>query len=126
MPSFSRGSDVLTLVKAPKVLARFDEGGPDRVTVDSLAGTPIVSEFVNGQARRRLRLRLELLTATEAATLRDILDGTGPLEVDLGGGAPTVTAAVVSSKVEAIIGDYPETAPAGLRYHRAELELAIL
>jgi hypothetical protein len=126
MASITRGSDVLTLTKAPKVLGRYNEGGPDRVAVDSLAGTPIVSEFVNAELRRRLRLRLEVLTETEAETLRDILDGTGALTVELGGGAPTITAAVVSSKLEAVVGDYPETAPTGNRYHRAELELAIL
>ena len=126
MASITRGSDVLTLATPPRVVGRFSEGGPSRVAVDSLAGTPVVTEFINSELRRRLSLRLELLTETEADTLRDILDGTGPLTVELGGGAPTITAAVDSATVEPIIGDYTETAPAGIRYHRASLELAIL
>ena len=123
-----RAATQLLLDRAPRIASRFAEGGPMRGEALGLTGAPIVTEWDTDQARRELVLVLEQLTEAQTATLRTLLDGTGPVTVKTDPSSADTLACVFrpGAEVEAVIGVYPDNAPAGLRYHRATVPLFIL
>lgn len=119
-----RGATQLLLDRAPRVLNRFQEGGPVRATAVSLTGTPISVEFHQEQDERELPLALENMTEAQTSTLRTLLNGVGPLIVKIAySTSDTITCSIKEHTITPIIGHYPENAPTQIRAHRAELVL---
>ena len=125
---FERGATKLVLSRAPRILNRWNDGGPVRASVTSLPGTSINVEYHQAQDRRELVLALEAMTETQVSTLRDLLDGVGPVVVKLDPASATTINCSFTNDVEItpIIGAYPENAPTRNRWHRAELKLTRL
>ncbi len=131
--TITRGATVLTLTVPPIVERRDEDRGPARAVAMTLGGVPIVQEWpaASGHGERRLCLRIAMMSEAQAMTLRTLLDGTGPVTVNLGAGS-AVTAMfgpISEQKIEAIIGDYPDVAADGgslqdrLKVWRASLSL---
>ena len=106
----------LTVDVPPKVLNRAAEGAPDRSVAVSLAGTPIVTEWVGAQLAQRLVLRWEVLSGAQVATLLAILQTTGTVTVRLYTGGSTILCAWAprdEQKITPLLGDYPERLASG-------------
>mgnify|MGYP006883553404 CR=1 FL=1 len=118
---------------APKVLNRHREGGVARSASISITGRVIVAEIAKTQTAQTLVLRWEYLSATDAATLRNIMSSATPCTVKLYSGATAITcipAPDAEQKWEPGIGDHwPEklldgsAQPTWRTWWRAEITL---
>jgi hypothetical protein len=123
-----RGATQLLLAKAPKQPGRNQGGGPVRASTTSLPGSTITVEFTQQQNRRQLRLEIVFLTEAQAATLRTLIDGTGPVTVKVAPGTSDTIACTFTEDYEITElvdeGGYPDNAPAGnVRASRAHIAL---
>lgn len=120
-----RGATKLLLDRAPRVLDRWNEGGPVRASTTSLPGTVVMVEYHQDTDRRELRLALEKMTEAQVSTLRDLMDDPGVVSVKLHPTVVTTIDCVFTGDytIEPLTGAYPETAPTRNKWHRAELLL---
>ena len=123
---FERDATQVLLDREPRHVNRYNRSGPARIVNQAITGKPITVEYHQTAGEHVVRLALEQLTDAKAAILRTLANSPGPLIAKWTAGvATTYTATVRSITFDPIIGHYPDGAPAGLRYHRVELELAI-
>jgi hypothetical protein len=120
-----RGATQVLLDREPRILDRFQEGGPARAATQSLTGTPIGIEYLQDTDDARLELALENLTEAKVQTLRTLANADGPAvaKIEIGTSA-TIDVLFEKLLLEPLIGHYPEGAPAdppGLRRWRAEV-----
>jgi hypothetical protein len=115
--TISRGATVLTLTVPPIVEQRDANRGSARAVAVTLGSVPIVQEWpaASGHTERELHLRIALMSEAQVTTLRTLLDGTGPVTVNLGAGSAITAmfAPIEEQSVEAIVGDYPDIAADG-------------
>jgi len=125
-----RGGTKFSPAREPRIMDRFQEGGPERATTRSITGQPIGVEYRQDVDDARLELRWENLSEAEASVLRLILNGWGPLAAKIEKGVPTTYQVLIESgSLEPLVGHYPESAPsspAALRRWRAEVKVLIL
>jgi len=116
--------------REPRIMDRFQEGGPERATTRSITGTPIGIEYHQDVDDARLELRWENLSEAEASILRLILNGWGPLTAKIEKGVATTYQVLIERGfLEPLIGHYPEGAPsspAALRRWRATVSVLLL
>jgi cobalamin biosynthesis protein CbiG len=120
-----RGATQVLFDREPRILDRFQEGGPVRAATESLTGSPIGVEYLQDTDDARLELALENLTEAKAITLRDLANGSGPAVAKIERGvATTIDVLFEKLLLEPLIGHYPESAPVdppALRGWRAEV-----
>lgn len=122
-----RGAVKFSPAREPRIMDRFQEGGPMRAATASLTGSPILVEYLQDEDDVHLVLRWENLSEAEATALRSLADAAGPLTAKLTKGtSDTETCGLEALSLEPLIGHYPESAPAtpsALRRWRAEVHL---
>lgn len=79
--AIARGATQLTVDVPPKIVSRFDEGGPERAPALTISGEAVVVEWPAAANPAVLKLRWEYLTAAQAALLASLIDGEGPVNV---------------------------------------------
>jgi hypothetical protein len=111
-----RGATTLTLDRPPIVKGRQNDRGPLRAVASSLNRKMIVQEFpVATSESNFLRLTVTLMSEAQLATLRTLLNGAGPVTVNLGSGS-TITAMFADDSEQEftpLLTDYPECDDAG-------------
>lgn len=123
---FERGATLLLLDREPRHLNRYNRSGPGRDSAISLTGKPITVEYHQEAGEWIVVLALEQVTDAKTAVLRGLADTPGPLTAKWKVGvATTYTVTINRIDFDPIIGHYPDGAPAGIRYHRIEIELAV-
>lgn len=125
---FERGATNLVLDREPRHLNRYNRSGPSRDSAISLTGKSITVEYHQDAAADDsiVLLALEQVTDAKTAVLRGLADDPGPLTAKWTAGvATTYTVTINRIQFDPIIGHYPDGAPAGIRYHRIEIELAV-
>lgn len=120
-----RGATQLLLDVPPRIMNRHQEGGPQRAATRSLTGHPIGVEFTQVNDDPTEEWGMETLTAAQAATLRTLLDGSGPLTAKPERGTADTFQALFApdETLEPIIGHYTETAPAAITFWRARIPM---
>jgi hypothetical protein len=123
---FERDATKLALDREPRHLNRYNRSGPARAKAVALPGNVITTHYHQDADDQLVVLALEQLTDAKTAILRGLADVPGPLTAKWTAGvATTYTVTIASIKFEPIIGHYTDGAPAGIRYHRVEIELAV-
>lgn len=123
---FERSPTTLVLDREPRYMSRLNDSGPGRVTARGLTGAPVTVEYVQDVDQAVRAYALEQMTEAQALTLRALADDTGPLTVKVTlGTSETLTATISEIDFSPIIGHFPDGAPAGIRYYRVTLTLAV-
>lgn len=123
---FERGAITLVLDREPRDLNRYNRSGPARASAVALTGKPITVEYHQTAGEWLRKFALEKLTKAKTDVLRTLADTPGPLTAKWTAGvATTYTVTINRIDFEPIIGHHTDGAPAGIRYHRVELELAV-
>lgn len=123
-----RGATQFLPTREPRVMTRYQRGGPERAITRSLTGSPIGVEYLQDIGQVDLVLRWEHLTAAQVATLRSLVDGAGVVTVKIKiGTSATITCLFAPGCVfEPLVGHYPESAPTAITRWRAEIPLLTL
>jgi hypothetical protein len=79
--AIERGAVELTVAIPPKIVSRFDEGGPSRSISIAVGGQAIATEVPQTVDERLLKLRWEDMDASLVAIVQQLLDGSGPVTV---------------------------------------------
>lgn len=79
--AISRNGVELTVTVPPKIVSRFEEGGPIRSVSVAIGGQAIATEVPQAVDARRVRLRWESMAAADVAIVDQLLDGSGPVTV---------------------------------------------
>ena len=115
--AIERGDVELTVTIPPKIVSRFDEGGPARTISVAVGGQAIATEVPQTVDERLLRLRWEDMDATLVGIVQQLLDGSGPVTVKTHTGATGVTCAFgprSEQKIAPLVAPaYPETLAGG-------------
>jgi hypothetical protein len=122
-----RGATQFLAPREPRIMNRFQSGGPARAQTKSLTGSQIVVEYLQDIGQTDLVLRWEHLTAAQITTIRSLLDAAGIVVVKIKIGVATTYNCMFDGqeepKFEPLIGHYPESAPAAITRWRAEIPL---
>jgi hypothetical protein len=120
-----RGAVQLLLTAPPRIWNRHQEGGPARAAPRSLPGPPIGVEYQQVNDDPVEVWQMEALTEAQTETLRQLLDSPGPLTAKATRGTATTFTATFGPdwEIDPVVGEHTNTAPQGLRYHRARVEL---
>lgn len=123
-----RGATTWTCPGEPRLVTRYDEGGPPRAVAISLPGSPIVTEYEQASDRRQLVLRWEAVGSAEMANLRTLLDASGPMTLtyDNGSTATVVFGPESEQSIEPVFAHLPYGAPNQLWYWRVQLTLYLV
>ena len=115
--AIERGDVELTVTIPPKIVSRFDEGGPARTISVAVGGQAIATEVPQTVDERHLRLRWEDMDATLVGIVQQLLDGSGPVIVLTHVGATPATCAFgprAEQKITPLVAPaYPETLAGG-------------
>ena len=115
--AITRGAVVLTVTVPPKIVSRFDEGGPVRTISVAIGGQAIATEVPQTVDERVLRLRWEDMDAASVAIVQSLLDGSGPVTVLTYTGASGITCMFGPRSEQRIVPlvapSYPETLAGG-------------
>jgi hypothetical protein len=131
-----RGAVKLVLDREPRIMNRFNEGGPVRVTTEALQGNLITVEYIQISVRsdpklpeRVMKLRLTNMTESQTSILRELYDGTGPLTVKIKLGVSTTYTVtfqdLIEGDIKPLIGEYTESSPQNIRPHNADVTLSL-
>lgn len=123
-----RGATQFLPAREPRVMSRYQGGGPERAITRSLTGSPIVVEYLQDIGQVDLVLRWEHLTAAQIATLRSLIDGAGlvTVKIDIGTSATMLCLFAPDPILEPLVGHYPESAPTAITRWRAEIPLLVM
>jgi len=123
---FERDATQVILDREPRHLNRYNRSGPARDSSIALTGKPITVEYHQTAGEWLIELALEQVTDAKAAILRTLADTAGPLTAKWTAGvATTYTVTINRIQFDPVIGHYTDGAPAGIRYQRIEIELAV-
>ena len=123
---FERSPVKLVLDREPRYMSRLNDSGPARVTARGITGHPVTVEYLQDVDQAVRAYALEQVTEAKALTLRELADDTGPLTVKVtAGSSETLTATISEIEFSPIIGHFPDGAPAGIRYYRVTLTIAV-
>lgn len=120
-----RGAVQLLLTVPPRIMDRYQEGGPARAATRGLTGNAILVEYVQTTDDASEVWNMETLTELQASTLRTLLNTPGPLTAKPTRGTTLTFLAAFGPDyvLEPIVGHYTNTAPAAIRYWRATVTL---
>ena len=103
----------LTVTIPPKIVSRFEEGGPARTISVAVGGQAIATEVPQSVDQRLLVLRWEDMDAASVAIVQSLLAGSGPITVLTHVGATPATCAFgprSEQKITPLVAPaYPET-----------------
>jgi len=115
--AIERGEVELTVTIPPKIISRFEEGGPARTISVAVGGQAIATEVPQSVDQRLLVLRWEDMEAASVAIVQSLLAGSGPVTVLTHVGATPATCAFGPRSEQKIVPlvapAYPETLAGG-------------
>lgn len=122
-----RGATKFSPSREPRVMDRYQEGGPVRASTRSLTGSVIGVEYQQDSDDVYLELFWPHISESEASTLRTLANESGPVTVKIEKGVSDTLACLFGElKLDPLVGHYPESAPAPpsiIRRWRAEVTL---
>ena len=111
--AIERGDVELVVTVPPKIVSRFDEGGPVRSVSVAIGGQAIATEVPQTVDERVLRLRWEDMDGDLVEIVQELLAGSGPVTVLTHAAATPATCAFgqrSEQKIVPLVGPaYPET-----------------
>ena len=111
--AIERGDVELVVTVPPKIVSRFDEGGPVRSVSVAIGGQAIATEVPQTVDERVLRLRWEDMDGDLVEIVQELLAGSGPVTVLTHAAATPATCAFGQRSEQKIVPlvapAYPET-----------------